>query len=261
MQLWTLIVLFAFPKDISLFKVYFGLCNGPLIMATVMWKNKLVFHDLDKITSLFIHMFPPLLTYTTRWHTDLFTNVSANDEKIHLFEIGYMLIFYVLWQVLYVVKTEYLDGVKFANDATLMSSARWLSDVQPHPLYKKVIKRGWKVTPTQVLVPVQLVYTLLTLIPAFFMYQSQILHLTLMVGIFGVSVWFGASYYFESFTDNYTKRLEDKIRKFYDKEGHENHNKKPYLPSSVTSVAAFLLFFLFALLVLLGLLRVTVLLK
>jgi len=168
MQLWTLIVLFAFPKDISLFKVYFGLSNGPLIMATVMWKNKLVFHDLDKITSLFIHMFPSLLTYTIRWHTDLFTNVSANDERIHLFEIGYMLLFYVLWQVLYVLKTEYLDGVKFANDATLMSSARWLSSVQPHPLYSKVLKRGWKVTPNQILVPFQLVYTLLTFIPAFF---------------------------------------------------------------------------------------------
>jgi len=151
MQLWTLIVLFAFPKDISLFKVYFGLCNGPLLTAVVAWRNKLVFHDLDKITSLFIHVFPGLLTYTIRWHTDLYINNIEDDLKIWPFEIGYMILFYILWQALYVFKTEYLDANKFQNDATLMSSARWLSSVQPHPIYRAIVNFGFKATPTQIL--------------------------------------------------------------------------------------------------------------
>ena len=29
---------------------------------------QLVFHDVDKITSTFIHFVPPLVTFTMRWH-------------------------------------------------------------------------------------------------------------------------------------------------------------------------------------------------
>jgi hypothetical protein len=34
--------------------------NGPLAIAVIAWKNSLVFHDIDKITSLYIHIAPPL---------------------------------------------------------------------------------------------------------------------------------------------------------------------------------------------------------
>jgi len=96
------------------------------------------------------------------------------------------------------------------------------------------------------------------------MYQNKWLHLLAILLIFGVSAWGGASFYFESFTDNYTKRLEDKIKKFYknkqDNNGPNHKITQSYLPK-MKSVAAFLLFFSFALLVLLGLLRLTVLWK
>jgi hypothetical protein len=36
--------------------------NGPLLMAVIAWSNSLVFHDIDKITSLWIHIYPPLGT-------------------------------------------------------------------------------------------------------------------------------------------------------------------------------------------------------
>lgn len=33
----------------------------------VTWRNSFVFHSLDKVTSVFIHSFPALLTYVHRW--------------------------------------------------------------------------------------------------------------------------------------------------------------------------------------------------
>ena len=33
-----------------------------------MWRNSLVFHDVEKITSLYIHIFPGLLLYALRWY-------------------------------------------------------------------------------------------------------------------------------------------------------------------------------------------------
>jgi hypothetical protein len=47
--------------------VVFVFANGPLLVAIVAWRNSMVFHSLDKTTSLFIHVFPALLTYCTRW--------------------------------------------------------------------------------------------------------------------------------------------------------------------------------------------------
>ena len=34
-------------------------------------RNSLVFHSLDKITSLFLHLFPAGVVWTERWHPDV----------------------------------------------------------------------------------------------------------------------------------------------------------------------------------------------
>ena len=41
-------------------KANYVLCMGPLMFAIIIWKNSLVFHSLDKLTSFFLHFFPPL---------------------------------------------------------------------------------------------------------------------------------------------------------------------------------------------------------
>jgi hypothetical protein len=40
--------------------------TGPLASAIITWRNSLVFHSLDKVTSLFIHMYPPLVLTVIR---------------------------------------------------------------------------------------------------------------------------------------------------------------------------------------------------
>ena len=41
----------------------FGIANGPLALATYIFRNSLVFHDVDKMTSVYIHVLPLFLTY------------------------------------------------------------------------------------------------------------------------------------------------------------------------------------------------------
>ena len=43
------------------------LCMGPLMCAIIVWKNSLVFHSLDKLTSFFLHAFPPIVVHLLRW--------------------------------------------------------------------------------------------------------------------------------------------------------------------------------------------------
>jgi len=39
---------------------------GSLASAVITWRNSLVFHDQDKVTSLFIHIYPPLVFVVIR---------------------------------------------------------------------------------------------------------------------------------------------------------------------------------------------------
>ena len=43
------------------------LCMGPLMCAIIVWKNSLVFHSLDKLTSFFLHAFPPIVVHLLRY--------------------------------------------------------------------------------------------------------------------------------------------------------------------------------------------------
>ncbi len=55
-----------FPNCVSWFSANFVLTMGPLCMAIPTWRNSLVFHSLDKLTSFFLHAFPPMLCHLFR---------------------------------------------------------------------------------------------------------------------------------------------------------------------------------------------------
>jgi hypothetical protein len=59
-QILLLLKIYVFENSPNYFQIVFALSNGPLLIALVMWRNSLVFHDLDKTTSVFIHLFPSL---------------------------------------------------------------------------------------------------------------------------------------------------------------------------------------------------------
>ena len=58
----------VFNRSSLLTNTVFAFANGPLAWAIMTWRNSLVFHDVDKITSTFIHLAPPLLSFAMRWH-------------------------------------------------------------------------------------------------------------------------------------------------------------------------------------------------
>ena len=61
-----------------LMQANYVLSMGVLMMAIVVWQNSLVFHSLDKLTSIFIHVFPPLTLHLYRLynHSDFILTIS-----------------------------------------------------------------------------------------------------------------------------------------------------------------------------------------
>ncbi len=106
---WTgfglLALIHIVPHNHTVFKVLFFAANGPVISAIITWRNSLVFHSLDKLTSLVIHMFPPLLTFCWRWYPAKFgpqfdCEVEPQSCDISITEnMAYCMGNYLLWQV------------------------------------------------------------------------------------------------------------------------------------------------------------------
>jgi hypothetical protein len=55
------------PNNFTWIRLNYILSTGPLAIASVTWRNSLVFHSMDKVTSTLIHVFPPILMYNVRW--------------------------------------------------------------------------------------------------------------------------------------------------------------------------------------------------
>ncbi len=55
-------------------------------------------------------------------------------------------------------------------------------------------------------------YTLLTLIPTYYAFGSFYIHSAYLAIVFLISVWNGANFYFEIFTETYSKRLKKTIK-------------------------------------------------
>lgn len=59
-QAMLLFYVALYPRSRILFQLVFCFANGPLAWGIVAWNNSLVFHDLDKMTSVAIHIMPAI---------------------------------------------------------------------------------------------------------------------------------------------------------------------------------------------------------
>jgi len=73
----ALILLFihVFPKSEMLFKTIFCYANGNMIISLAAFRNSLVFHKIDNLTSMAIHLLPSITTFVIRW-----TTIPYEDE-------------------------------------------------------------------------------------------------------------------------------------------------------------------------------------
>ncbi|KAJ3122040.1 hypothetical protein HK100_012146 [Physocladia obscura] len=189
----------------TLFRVLFVFSNGPLLFANVMWRTSLVFHSLAHITTNYIHLLPAVITYVIRWYpsdiqrqSDLFQNLRSGvtGDALSLKDVlGMPMAFYLAWQALYLVKTEWLDSEKLRKDEAIGTSFRHLIVFyQNHFLGKLALAFGPRLA-TPMFVLMQLIYTAIVSLPTSILYSHQWVHLGFIVSITVISIWNGAGYY------------------------------------------------------------------
>jgi Protein of unknown function (DUF2838) len=133
----TLILLFILflPHNHILFKVFFVYANGPFGLAIPAFKNSMIFHKLDNLISLTIHIVPMVSSWNLRWHTlpqeaklpsadRYFLSLPEGGETFFEHFKGLFLIplgLYLLWASLYSLKVFVISSkrIKERNYETM----------------------------------------------------------------------------------------------------------------------------------------------
>ncbi|KIJ56583.1 hypothetical protein M422DRAFT_22738 [Sphaerobolus stellatus SS14] len=199
------------PSSTAMFISSYVLAHGSLASAVITWRNSLVFHDADKVTSLFIHLYPPFtFTIIRHFYPDSHTRFPAVANVPHLNAVKALLLsglIYLVWQGLYwkfvlIDRRQKIEsGLRTTSFSFLLNDkrgviGRMLSSVKPQ--HREIsFMTG------------QLVYALITELPAvFLLYDSPIWSGIFLWVIFAVSVWNGGGFYIEVFGRKFERELE-----------------------------------------------------
>ena len=69
----------------ELVRAGFAMASGPLAWSVFVFRNSLVFHDIDNMTSVFIHLSPAMLFWCIRWGAGMGPGVV--NAHWHLFDV------------------------------------------------------------------------------------------------------------------------------------------------------------------------------
>lgn len=207
----NIVYLWLMPDSPAMFLACYCLSHGSLASAVITWRNSLVFHDWDKVTSLFIHVYPPLtFTVIRHYYPGAEKRFPALTELPHMQPFRALLlssIIYLIWQLLY-WKFVLINRRKKIESGQRTTSFSFLLNDK-----RGVIGRALATVPPQfrelAFMAGQFAYAVITELPAvFLLYDSPAWSGAFLLFIFAVSVWNGGGFYIEVFGRKFEKELE-----------------------------------------------------
>ncbi|OCF36378.1 integral membrane protein [Kwoniella heveanensis BCC8398] len=210
-----LLWLWVFPSSTVLFICCYLLTLGPIASAIITWRNSLVFHSLDKMISIFIHIYPPIVLTVIR-HLDPNAEQRypglkhVNDYKWYTM-ILLSGVPYILWQAAY-YKFISLDRKSKIESGQRQNSFHYMLNDKRGPIGKAL--QGIRPEHRELwFIFGQLIYSIVFMIPpAALLINSRRASSAFLIIIFAVSAWNGASFYVEVFGRKFERELE-KLRK------------------------------------------------
>ncbi|KAI5282335.1 hypothetical protein KEM52_003697, partial [Ascosphaera acerosa] len=219
-NLLAMLSIWVAPGSKRLFISTFSLAFGNNAIAIALWRNSMVFHSLDKVTSVSIHLLPPVtlhcLTHLTpvdvlkeRFPAIHHIKFSAPDSPDHYGLWSMMLwstVPYAIWQLAYFFLINVRRADKIA--AGRPTSFTWLK----RSYAKTWIGRVVLSLPSEALqeaafMGIQYVYALLTIIPCPLWFWSRHASAAFLAVVFTWGVYNGATFYIDVFGNRFRKEL------------------------------------------------------
>ncbi|KAI1262585.1 hypothetical protein F5Y18DRAFT_153940 [Xylariaceae sp. FL1019] len=216
-----LISIWFFPTSKRLFIATFCLAFGNNAVAIIMWRNSLVFHDFDKVTSLFIHIMPCATLhcithlydpegqrqrFPALWLVKTSPPGSPTAYSNVISMIAWSTIPYALWQISYYYLITVRRRDKIA--AGRPTSFTWLrKSYSKNPLGKFVLGLPASLQEPAFMM-IQYLYAVCTMIPCPLWFYSRWASAAFLMIVFTWSVYNGSTFYIDVFGKRFQKELE-----------------------------------------------------
>ncbi|RGP72843.1 integral membrane [Fusarium longipes] len=213
--------IWVFPGSKRLFTASYCLAFGNNAVAIIMWRNSLVFHSFDKVTSLFIHIMPcatlhcivhllPPKEQKERFPAIWTIKNSPPGSPTAYANVVSMLAWstlpYIFWQFLYYFFITVRRRDKIA--AGRPTSFTWLKKSYAKTWLGKFVLRQPERLQEATFMLIQYSYALLTMLPCPLWFISRWASAAFLMVVFTWSIYNGATYYIDVFGVRFQKELE-----------------------------------------------------
>lgn len=213
--------LWVFPHSKRLFTSTYCLAFGNNAVAIIMWRNSLVFHSFDKVTSLFIHIMPcATLHCLVHLHSsdDLrsrFPAVWAIKNAPPGSSASYANVFsmltwstlpYACWQLSYYFFITVRRKDKIA--AGRPTSFTWLRRSYSGTWIGRIVLSLPESLQESAFMMIQYGYAVLTMLPCPLWFHNQFASSAFLIIVFAWSIYNGATYYIDVFGKRFQRELE-----------------------------------------------------
>ncbi|KAL9138142.1 MAG: hypothetical protein Q9175_000659 [Cornicularia normoerica] len=219
-NLLLLLTIWVAPRSKRLFISTYCLAYGNNAVAIAMWRNSMVFHSLDKVTSLFIHIMPPVtlhcLVHLTPPEIQLarFPGIyaitqSSPDSAVHYSLLGMMAwssVPYAVWQLSYHFFITVRRREKIA--AGRPTSFTWLRRSYAKSWIGRLILGLPEKLQEPAFMLTQYMYALGSILPCPVWFWYRWPSAVFLLSLFVWSIYNGATYYIDVFGTRFQKELE-----------------------------------------------------
>ncbi|KAH6603348.1 f-box [Trichoderma cornu-damae] len=213
--------LWVFPHSKRLFTAAYCLAYGNNAVAIIMWRNSLVFHSFDKVTSLFIHimpcatlhcivhLYPPeeqMARFPAIWTIKNSAPGSPTAYANILSMLAWSTIPYAVWQLSYYFFITVRRRDKIA--AGRPTSFTWLRRSYAKTWIGKFVLARPVALQEPTFMMIQYFYAVLTILPCPLWFLSRWASTAFLLVVFSWSIHNGAAYYIDVFGKRFQKELE-----------------------------------------------------
>lgn len=213
--------LWIFPASKRLFMAAYCLSFGNNAVAIIMWRNSLVFHSFDKVTSLFIHIMPcatlhcivhlyPAAEQAVRFPAVFnIKNSTPGSSAAYgnlVSMLGWSSLPYAMWQLVYYVFITVRRRDKIA--AGRPTSFTWLRKSYSKTWLGKIVLSLPNALQEPAFMLIQYSYSITTMIPCPIWFYSRAASAAFLMVVFTWSVYNGSTYYIDVFGKRFQKELE-----------------------------------------------------
>lgn len=213
--------IWLFPSSKRLLVAAFCLAFGNNAVAIIMWRNSLVFHSFDKVTSLFIHVMPCATLHTmvhlipvelqkerfpAIWIIKTAPAGSPTAYANVVSMLAWSTIPYALWQFSYYFFITVRRREKIA--AGRPTSFTWLLRSYSKTWIGKLVLSLPESMQETAFMFIQYFYAVLTMLPCPLWFYSRWASATFLIVVFTWSIYNGATFYIDVFGKRFQKELE-----------------------------------------------------